>query len=95
MIKGSKGLSFCGRKKTGMWIPGEASLEVKVYDNDVEKALKVLKNKLAKSGILKELKARKYYEKPSVKKKRKAKINRHKRKKRRRKNRHKKRLWQA
>ena len=47
-------------------------MEVKVYDNDVEKALKVLKNKLAKSGILKELKARKYYEKPSVKKKRKS-----------------------
>ena len=55
-----------------MWIPGEASLEVRVYDNDVEKALKVLKNKLAKSGIMKELKARKYYEKPSVKKKRKS-----------------------
>ncbi len=55
-----------------MRIPGEGSLEVKVYDNDVEKALKVLKNKLAKSGILKELKARKYYEKPSVKKKRKS-----------------------
>jgi len=47
-------------------------LEVKVYDNDVEKALKVLKNKLAKSGIMRELKARKYYEKPSVKKKRKS-----------------------
>ena len=55
-----------------MWIPGEASLEVKVYDNDVEKALKVLKNKLAKSGIMRELKARKYYEKPSVRKKRKS-----------------------
>ena len=47
-------------------------MEVKVYDNDVEKALKVLKNKLAKSGIMRELKARKYYEKPSVKKKRKS-----------------------
>ncbi len=47
-------------------------MEVKVYDNDVEKALKVLKNKLAKSGLFKELKVRRFYEKPSVKKKRKS-----------------------
>ena len=47
-------------------------MEVKVYDNDVEKALKVLKNKLAKSGLFKELKAKRFYEKPSVKKKRKS-----------------------
>lgn len=46
-------------------------LEVKVYDNDVEKALKVLKNKLAKSGFFKEMKERRFYEKPSIKKKRK------------------------
>jgi small subunit ribosomal protein S21 len=46
-------------------------LEVKVFDNDVEKALKILKNKLSKSGLFKELKLRRAYEKPSVKKKRK------------------------
>jgi small subunit ribosomal protein S21 len=46
-------------------------LEVKVIDNDVEKALKILKNKLSKSGLFKELKVRRAYEKPSVKKKRK------------------------
>jgi small subunit ribosomal protein S21 len=46
-------------------------LEVKVHDNDVEKAIKVLKNKLAKSGFFKEMKERRYYEKPSIKKKRK------------------------
>ncbi len=46
-------------------------MEVKVYDNDVEKALKVLKNKLAKSGFFKEMKERRFYEKPSIKKKRK------------------------
>jgi len=46
-------------------------LEVKVYDDDVEKALKVLKNKLAKSGLFKELRTRRHYEKPSVKRKRK------------------------
>ncbi len=47
-------------------------LEVKVFDNDVDKALKVLKNKLSKNGLFKELKLRRAYEKPSVKKKRKA-----------------------
>jgi len=47
-------------------------LEVKVFDNDVERALKVLKNKLSKSGLFKELKLRRAYEKPSVKRKRKA-----------------------
>jgi small subunit ribosomal protein S21 len=46
-------------------------LEVKVFDNDVERALKILKNKLSKSGLFKELKLRRAYEKPSVKKKRK------------------------
>jgi small subunit ribosomal protein S21 len=47
-------------------------VEVRVFDNDVEKALKILKNKLSKSGFFKELKLRRAYEKPSVKKKRKA-----------------------
>ena len=46
-------------------------MEVKVLDNDIEKAIKVLKNKLAKSGFFKEMKERRFYEKPSVKKKRK------------------------
>jgi len=50
---------------------GRSDLEVKVFDNDVEKALKILKNKLSKSGLFKELKLRRAYEKPSVKKKRK------------------------
>ena len=51
---------------------GVIGLEVKVFDNDIEKALKVLKNKLSKSGLFKELKVRRAYEKPSVKRKRKA-----------------------
>jgi small subunit ribosomal protein S21 len=51
---------------------GGTNLEVKVIDNDVEKALKILKNKLSKSGLFKELKVRRAYEKPSVKQKRKS-----------------------
>lgn len=46
-------------------------MEVRVIDNDVERALKMLKNKLSRSGFFKELKMRRAYEKPSVKKKRK------------------------
>jgi small subunit ribosomal protein S21 len=56
--------------KNTVW-KGRNDLEVKVFDNDVEKALKILKNKLSKSGLFKELKLRRAYEKPSVKKKRK------------------------
>ncbi len=44
-------------------------LEIIVQGGDVERALKVLKNKLQKDGFFKELKKRKHYEKPSVKKK--------------------------
>lgn len=46
-------------------------MEIKVFGNNVEKALKDLKIKLHKEGIFKELKARRFYEKPSVKEKRK------------------------
>lgn len=46
-------------------------MEVKVWDNNIEKAIKSLKNKLNKEGVFKELKNKRYYEKPSVKEKRK------------------------
>lgn len=46
-------------------------LEVEVRDNNVEKSIKILKQKMAKEGILQEVKRRRFYEKPSVKLKRK------------------------
>ncbi|HDH51752.1 MAG TPA: 30S ribosomal protein S21 [Nitrospirae bacterium] len=46
-------------------------MEVKVYGNDVEKAIKILKRQIQKEGLLKEIKTRSFYEKPSVKEKRK------------------------
>jgi small subunit ribosomal protein S21 len=46
-------------------------MEIKVIDNDVERAIKLLKNKLNKSGLFRELKKRRHYEKPSVKRKKK------------------------
>lgn len=50
--------------------PRTAAMEVLV-DNNIEKAMKVLKRKLIKEGLFKELKSRRYYEKPSEKRKRK------------------------
>jgi small subunit ribosomal protein S21 len=55
-------------------------LEVTVYQNQVERALKVLKRQLTKDGLLKELKRRRFYEKPSLKKLRKQKEAKKKRK---------------
>jgi small subunit ribosomal protein S21 len=45
--------------------------EVRVVDDQLEKALKILKRKLAQDGTFREIKKRRFYEKPSVKKKRK------------------------
>jgi len=46
-------------------------LEVRVQSRDIEKALRSLKKKLQLDGVFGELKKRRFYEKPSVKKKRK------------------------
>ena len=46
-------------------------MQIAVQGNDIEKALKLLKRKLQTDGVLKELKNKRYYEKPSVKRKRK------------------------
>ena len=51
------------------------SLEVKVRNNNVEKAIRQLKKKVMKEGILKEVKMRQYYEKPTLKRQRKDKEN--------------------
>jgi len=49
------------------------TIEVLVRDNNVEKALRVLKKKLQKDGLFRELRMRQFYEKPSLKKQRKLK----------------------
>ena len=48
-------------------------MEITVIDGNVEKAIKVLKRKLQQEGLFREMKQRKFYEKPSVKIKRKQK----------------------
>lgn len=60
------------RMKPASQEQGDTALEVHV-DNNIEKAMKVLKRKLIKEGLFKELKARRYYEKPSERRKRKLK----------------------
>lgn len=48
-------------------------MEINVVDGNVEKAIKVLKRKLQQEGLFREMKQRKFYEKPSIKRKRKEK----------------------
>ena len=43
------------------------SITIQVRNGNLEQALRVLKKKSQKNGLLKELKARQYYEKPSLK----------------------------
>ncbi len=51
------------------------TLTVIVKNNNVEKAIRTLKKKVLKEGLLKEIKQRQYYEKPSLKRQRKMKEN--------------------
>ena len=50
-------------------------LKIEVRNGNVEQAMRVMKRKLMKEGVMKELRAREYYEKPSAKKRRKKKEN--------------------
>lgn len=40
-------------------------MEIHVRDNDVDKALRVLKKRMQREGIFREMKLRRFYEKPS------------------------------
>ena len=51
------------------------SIEIEVRKGNLEQAMRVLKRKVQKEGIVKELKMRQYFEKPSEKKRRKKKEN--------------------
>ena len=43
-------------------------LEVTVRDNNIDQALRSLKKKMQREGLFKEMKLRKHYEKPSLRK---------------------------
>jgi small subunit ribosomal protein S21 len=63
-------------KSTTQQAPGKTiegrPLEVTVDERGVERAIRQLKRKIASEGVTKELKRRKHYEKPSVRKRRKS-----------------------
>ncbi|NOX19700.1 MAG: 30S ribosomal protein S21 [Nitrospirae bacterium] len=46
-------------------------MEVKVSANNIDRALKLLKREVEKEGLFRDLKNKRFYEKPSVKKRRK------------------------
>ena len=46
-------------------------MQIVVKNGNVERAMRTLKKKLQKEGLLKELKQKQYFEKPSAKRKRK------------------------
>jgi len=56
-------------------------VKIEVFDNQIEAALKQLKKQMLKDGLFQEMKRRAHYEKPSVKRKRKAAQARKKRRK--------------
>jgi small subunit ribosomal protein S21 len=60
-------------------------LEVRVDDRGVERAIRKLRRLLASEGVLREIKRRRHYEKPSVKSKRKLREAERRRKRRERK----------
>ena len=45
-------------------------MQIVVRDNNVDQALKVLKKKMQREGTIREMKRRKFYEKPSERKQR-------------------------
>ena len=51
--------------------PKLCPIEVTVRYNDIEQAMKVLKNKMSKENVLGEIRRRKYFERPSEKRRRK------------------------
>lgn len=46
-------------------------MRIDVYDNNVDQAIRVLKKKMIREGMFREMKKRKFFEKPSERKRRK------------------------
>jgi small subunit ribosomal protein S21 len=46
-------------------------VRIDVYDNNVDQAIRVLKKKMIREGMFREMKKRKFFEKPSERKRRK------------------------
>ena len=63
-----------GRSSHARWAGSKQGkhLQVHVRDNNVDQALRVLKKRMQREGVFREMKRRKYYEKPSEKRNREA-----------------------
>lgn len=48
-------------------------MEIKVVDGNLNRAIKVLKRKLQQEGLFREMRSRRHYEKPSVRRRNKVK----------------------
>ena len=59
---GSKSPDYYGEKKGAKKVK---EIQVKVFDNDLEKAMRILKKKIQNDGLFKRLKLKKSFEKPS------------------------------
>lgn len=57
--------------ENGVEMSDKPGIKVRVYNNDVNKALRKLKTKIAADGLVRELRQREYYEKPGDKRRRK------------------------
>jgi len=58
-------LPLCNRE------PGErAIIEVQVRDNNIDQALRALKKKMQREGLYREMRMRRFYEKPSERRRR-------------------------
>ena len=53
------------------FLKGGIEVEVSVNDNNLEQALRILKKKMQREGVYKDMKVHRRYEKPSEKQKRK------------------------
>ena len=51
-----------------LFLKEKMTLTVNVKDNNIEQALRSMKKKLQREGLFKEMKLRKHYEKPSLRK---------------------------
>ena len=66
--KVSARLSFAAASHVfGITLEGESRLQVFVRDNNVDQALRILKKKMQREGVFREMKRRRFYEKPSAK----------------------------
>lgn len=69
-VRGQSGLRFVLRSFGIRCGHGGKRVEVSVRDNNVEQAIRVLKKKMQRGGVFREMKLRRHFEKPSERRKR-------------------------